>query len=112
MLGCGAVSKPLLFSEIARDLYGCNIPKKKVSLPAIYNNFINLLVTQFPPDRRLGRLKDFTHYFAANFTFGHHLALLVQNSRSVEEAKEKVGVFFEKEAAKETEARVLFQPCT
>ncbi|MBW1790795.1 MAG: tRNA-dihydrouridine synthase family protein [Deltaproteobacteria bacterium] len=112
MLGRGAVSKPWLFSEIARDLYGCKIPKKQVSLPAVYNNFINLLVTQFPVDRRLGRLKDFTHYFAANFTFGHHLALSVQNSRSVEEAKEKAGLFFEKEAAKETEARVLFQPCT
>jgi tRNA-dihydrouridine synthase len=112
MLGRGAVSKPWLFSEIARDLYGCKIPQKQLSLPAVYNNFINLLVTHFPADRRLGRLKDFTHYFASNFTFGHHLALSVQNSKSVEEAKEKAGLFFEKEAAKETEARVLFQSCS
>jgi len=103
MLGRGAISKPWIFAEIARDIYGCKIPKKQVSLPGIYNNFIDLLVTQFPADRRLGRLKDFTHYFAANFMFGHHLALSVQNSRSVEEAKEKGGLFFEKEAAKKTD---------
>jgi tRNA-dihydrouridine synthase len=43
MLGRGAVIKPWLFAEIARELYGCNIAEPAVSLPLVYNNFIDLI---------------------------------------------------------------------
>jgi tRNA-dihydrouridine synthase B len=54
-------------------------------------------VTHFPPERRLGRLKEFTHYFAGNFTFGHYLASRVQSSGSLDEARNKAGKFFDNE---------------
>jgi tRNA-dihydrouridine synthase B len=95
MLGRGAVIKPWLFAEIARDLYGCEIAKPAVSLPAIYGFFIGLLGELYRPEYRLGRLKQFTHYFAQNYKFGHHLATRVQASASVDEARERAGVFFE-----------------
>jgi tRNA-dihydrouridine synthase B len=95
MLGRGAVIKPWLFAEIARDLYGCNIAEPTVSLPVVYNNFIDLVNELFRPERRLGRLKEFTHYFAKNYKFGHQLGCRVQNSNSVDEAKERAGMFFE-----------------
>lgn len=95
MLGRGAVIKPWLFAEIARDLYGSNIVEPKVFLPAVYGNFIDFITELFRPERRLGRLKEFTHYFAGNYKFGHQLSTRIQNSKSVEEARERAGIFFE-----------------
>jgi len=94
MLGRGAVIKPWLFAEIARDLYGCNIASPAVSLPVLYGNFIDLINELFRPERRLGRLKEFTHYFAGNYKFGHQLGCCVQSSSSVDEARERAGIFF------------------
>ncbi|HID70392.1 MAG TPA: tRNA-dihydrouridine synthase family protein [Desulfobacterales bacterium] len=94
MLGRGAVCKPWLFADIAKSLYNHNIPAE-VPLDKIYFRFAELLEERFQPERRIGRLKQFTHYFAGNFTFGHHLASRVQNSKSIEEATEKAADFFD-----------------
>ena len=95
MLGRGAVIRPWLFAEIARDIYGSQIPEPAVSLPGLYCSFIDLLNGLFRPERRLGRLKEFTHYFARNYKFGHRLAFRIQSSSSVDEARERAGIFFE-----------------
>jgi len=95
MLGRGAVVRPWLFAEIARDLYNSEIAKPEVTLPAIYGRFIDLLSELFRPEFRLGRLKQFTHYFAQNYKFGHHLASRIQTSMSVDEARDRARVFFE-----------------
>ena len=95
MLGRGAVIKPWLFAEIARELYGCDIVGPEVFLPAIYGSFIDHINEFFRPERRLGRLKEFTHYFARNYKFGLLLSSGIQNSNSVEEARERAGIFFE-----------------
>ena len=95
MLGRGAVVKPWLFAEIARELYNCNIVGPAVFLPVVYGNFMDLTNELFQPERRLGRLKEFTHYFARNYKFGHQLSSRIQSSNSVEEAKERAAIFFE-----------------
>jgi tRNA-dihydrouridine synthase len=95
MLGRGAVIRPWLFSEIARDVYQCEVADSAVSLPELFGAFIDHLNGLFRPEYRLGRLKEFTHYFARNYQFGHHLASRVQSSASVEEARERAGIFFE-----------------
>ncbi len=95
MLGRGAAIKPWLFADIARDVFGCAIAEKTASLPAMYHAFIDLLKGHFRPEHRLGRLKEFTHYFARNYAFGHHLASRVQSSTSVDEARERAALFFE-----------------
>jgi nifR3 family TIM-barrel protein len=94
MLGRGAVIKPWLFAEIGREVYGRDIAESAVSLPGIYGDFIDHLEL-FRPPYRLGRLKEFTHYFARNYQFGHLLASRVQSSQSVDEARERAGTFFE-----------------
>ena len=83
MLGRGAVCRPWLFAEIAREIYGVSCSPTSLSLTDIYFRFVQLL-ERFRPERRLGRLKQFTHYYGQNFTFGHHLAIAVQTSSSVE----------------------------
>lgn len=92
MIGRGAVCRPWLFAEIAREIYGLPCPPPSLSLADIYFRFVHLL-ERFRPERRLGRLKQFTHYYGQNFTFGHHLAIAVQTSVSVDQAVERAGEF-------------------
>ena len=94
MLGRGAAIKPWLFAEISRVLCGSTIEAPAVSLPSVYTGFIDQLKALFRPEYRLGRLKEFTHYFARNYKFGHYLASRVQSSASVDEAEERAAGFF------------------
>ncbi len=94
MIGRGAAIKPWLAGDIAREIYGQKI-RQRPSLREMYMRFMDLLEERFQPERRLGRLKQFTHYYAENFAFGHHLASRVQCARSMDEARNKAGKFFE-----------------
>lgn len=96
MIGRGAVQWPWLISAIARDIYGHKSPLAYSSPEQLYFTYIDLLIARFPPERRLGRLKQFTHYFAASLPFGHSLASTIQSSGSMEEARTRAAVFFEK----------------
>lgn len=93
MIGRAAPQKPWLFADIAAELYGVSVKVDDINLPAIYGRFTSGL-TRFRPERRLGRLKEFTHYFALNYAFGHHLAMGVQKSRSITEAWRQAIDFF------------------
>ena len=94
MIGRAAATAPWLFALLARDIYKMDIPMPEVFLPGLYQNFIVALVERFQPERRLGRLKEFTHYFAKNYFFGHHLASKVQASITLEEAWLRAVAFF------------------
>jgi tRNA-dihydrouridine synthase B len=97
MIGRGAAVRPWLFAEIAREIYGTSNLFADGSEPLpqeIYFRFIRLL-ERFRPERRLGRLKQFTHYYGGNFTYGHHLAIAVQTSISVDQAVERALHFFQ-----------------
>jgi tRNA-dihydrouridine synthase len=94
MIGRAAPQSPWLFAEIAREVYGCPLPGREVVLEEIFMDFAGELAARFPVERRLGRLKEFTHYFARNFAYGHHLASAVQAGRSLQEAVEAGRAFF------------------
>ena len=94
MLGRGAVERPWLCAEIAREVYGIDSGPSKREAPEIYAHFITLLEQRFAPERQLGRLKQFTRYFAASFVFGHHFAASIQNSNSIAEARHRAAAFF------------------
>lgn len=95
MIGRGAVVRPWLFAEIARTLYGLTISATPPEPEGVYLRFVELLA-RFRPERRLGRLKQFTHYYGKNFPFGHHLAIDVQTSSTLDQAVERARHFFEK----------------
>ncbi|NOQ45730.1 MAG: tRNA-dihydrouridine synthase family protein [Desulfobulbaceae bacterium] len=103
MIGRAAAQSPWLFADMAKEVYGADISLREISLPGIYGQFVQALVERFRPERRLGRLKEFTHYFALNYPFGHHLASRVQSSRSVEEACTRAVIFFEQSDPKQVD---------
>ena len=94
MIGRGAVEKPWLCADIAREIYGVPISCQHRSDVEIFFKFISLLEQRFAPERRLGRLKQFTTYYAAPFTFGHHLAASIQSSNTIDQAKQRAAEFF------------------
>lgn len=96
MLGRAAAQQPWLFAEIAKELYGWEGEAPALSRPAVYFRFVANLEENFPPERRLGRLKEFSHYFARNYPFGLRLAAAVQSSETMDQAMERAAVFFAK----------------
>lgn len=86
MIGRQAAVQPWIFAELAREIYQCPLAQPKVCLPQVYAQFVMALEERFQPDRRLGRLKEFTHYFAKNYFFGHHLASKVQSAATMPSA--------------------------
>ncbi len=109
MLGRGVVIRPWLFAEIAGSVFGGDITECVVSLPDVFAAFLEALNADYRPIYRLGRLKEFTHYFARNYKFGHSLASRVQSSSSMDEARERAEKFFannSKESMAATGARV------
>jgi tRNA-dihydrouridine synthase B len=94
MLGRGAAIRPWLFVEITRSVFGGDIAEPEVFLPDVYSAFLEALNADYRPIYRLGRLKEFTHYFARNYKFGHYLATRIQSCSSMDEARERADTFF------------------
>lgn len=94
MLGRGAACRPWLFADIAREIYGLPVCGTGRDGQQLYGRFTDLLEERFPAERRLGRLKQFTHYYARNYQFGHLLAISVQKSETLSAAKRQAEQFF------------------
>jgi tRNA-dihydrouridine synthase B len=92
MIGRAAVVRPWIFAEIHQALYG-GPPVFPLQLSEVFHRFTSALEQRFHPERRLGRLKEFTHYFARNFAFGHHLASAVQSAEDWHQAVGRAEAF-------------------
>jgi len=98
MIGRAAAAKPWIFSDISQVIYGMADKEENPALESVYFRFVELLGERFAVERRLGRLKQFTHYFAENYQFGHQLATSVQTSHSIGQAMERANAFFDQSA--------------
>ena len=94
MIGRGGMENPWLFGQVASSVYGVTRGGRAYTHEQLYLRFIELLAERFAPERRLGRLKEFTHYFSKAYPFGHYLASQVQMSQTVGEAAERAQEFF------------------
>ncbi len=81
MMGRACVQKPWIFGEIMGQEFEIN----RDFLVDLYSRMLNLYTSFFPPEKVLGRVKEFTWYFSKNLKFGHYFASKVQASKSVEE---------------------------
>ena len=115
MIGRQAAAAPWIFADIARDLYGFAPPASPDdaprSPPETWRRFADALEARFPPERRLGRLKEFTHHFAKNFFFGHHLASRVQGAADFAEARDRASEFFARQPEERDAITNLEEAC-
>ena len=77
MIGRIAVVKPWIFRDFGK-------PAAPVDCTAVWEAFYGYVLEDFPKEKAIGRLKEFTKYFAQNFLFGHELASRVQSAQSLE----------------------------
>lgn len=101
MVGRAAVEKPWLCSEIAHHIYGTKSNVGEKTKKDVFFDFFYLLEERFPAEKRLGRLKQFSRYYAASFKFGHQLTSCILRSESMVEARERSDYFFTKTAPEE-----------
>lgn len=94
MIGRGAAVRPWICKDIARQCFDYRASHPSWSEKDVFMRFIALLEERFPPERRLGRLKQFAHYFASSFPFGHQFAFRIQNSATMEHAAREALQFF------------------
>jgi tRNA-dihydrouridine synthase len=86
MIGRIAVVKPWLFRDFGKD-------PGPVDYAAIWETFYRYVLEDFPREKAIGRIKEFTKYFAQNFLFGHELASRVQSAHSLEILHERAMAF-------------------
>ena len=81
MLGRIVAQKPWIFREFA------GLPPVEIHLAEVWDRLYRYTLEDLPPERAIGRLKEFTAYFSNNFFFGHELFKACQKARSVFEIR-------------------------
>jgi len=79
MLGRMVVVKPWIFLE-------CAGYKPKVDYAEVWERFYGYVMEDFPPERAIGRIKEFSAYYARNFFYSHEFFKAVQNALTLDEA--------------------------
>jgi tRNA-dihydrouridine synthase B len=92
MIGRQAAVRPWLFRDWAT---GKEHPALQIDFKEIWGRYFNYVNEDFPPERAIGRLKEFSKYYSCNFFFGHQFQTMTQNSRSLLEMHEKAMGFLD-----------------
>jgi len=89
MIGRAAVTRPWIFQEL------CGITVT-VDYRQVWDDFYRYTLEDFSHERAIGKIKEFTVYYAANFMFGHELFRRVQSAPNLETVYERAHDFFKK----------------
>ncbi len=88
MIGRASVTKPWIFRTMAGET-------PHIDLKEVWLRFFNYTIEDFPPEKAIGRIKEFTIHYAKNFFFGHELFRAVQPSPDLALLKERAVAFFD-----------------
>jgi tRNA-dihydrouridine synthase B len=77
MIGRMAVVKPWIFGELSDKPIVIDYAKT-------WSTFYHYVLEDFPPEKAIGRIKEFSKYFAQNFLFGHEFYRGIQAASSLE----------------------------
>lgn len=86
MIGRMAVIKPWIFQEFCGQ-------KLQLDYNEVWQRHVDYICEDFPPEKGIGRIKEFTSYYARNFFFGHELFRVVQGAQSIEAIRQKATEF-------------------
>ena len=86
MIGRMAVVKPWIFREFSND---CPV----INHLDVWNRFFDYTLDDFRPEKAIGRIKEFSAYYARNFKFGHELFKRAQGAESLDILKKRANEF-------------------
>lgn len=86
MIGRAAVAMPWIFRQITDG-------PVEVDYLDVWSRYFEYVQDDFPPEKALGRCKEFTGYFARNFFFGHQLDTIARSSPNLDVLREKTVEF-------------------
>jgi tRNA-dihydrouridine synthase len=89
MLGRIVAQKPWIFGEFTGR------PCAEIRHAEIWDRLYRYTLEDLPPERAIGRMKEFTTYFSKNFFFGHELFKRCQRARNIVEIREAAMSFLE-----------------
>jgi tRNA-dihydrouridine synthase len=85
MVGRASVTKPWIFQCL-------NGQKPNIDLKEVWMRFYSYTCEDFPPEKAIGRIKEFTIYYSKNFFFGHELFRAVQPSPNLDMLKKELSI--------------------
>lgn len=100
MIGRMAAVKPWIFCEFTAKAMA-------IDYVDVWNRFYEYTCEDFRPEKALGRIKEFTAYFARNFIYGHELFRRVQSAPDLAAIKNRASEFLEASPAVEKEPSVM-----
>jgi tRNA-dihydrouridine synthase B len=100
MIGRMAAVKPWIFREFGGETI-------KTDYLDVWTRFYEYVCEDFRPEKAIGRIKEFTAYFARNFIYGHELFRKVQSAPDLTAIKERAAEFLLMPPAVEREPSVM-----
>ena len=97
MIGRAAIVKPWIFLEISDPDFSFPLEQDgfTVTYRDVWKTLFKYTLEDFPAEKAIGRIKEFTAYFARNFFFGHELYRAVQGAKNLENLYDAAMAFFE-----------------
>ncbi len=89
MLGRIVAQKPWIFREFSGH------PLPEIDYAEIWLRLYRYTLEDLPPEKAIGRLKEFTTYYSNNFFFGHELYRGCLKARTVPEIRDAAVRFFD-----------------
>jgi len=86
MIGRMSAVKPWIFSEFNKGTVS-------IDYKEVWNRHVDYICEDFPPEKGIGRIKEFTSYYARNFFFGHELFRAVQSAPDIDLLRKKANDF-------------------
>jgi tRNA-dihydrouridine synthase B len=100
MIGRFAAVKPWIFGEFAGE-------RRAIDYRDAWARFYEYTCEDFRPEKAVGRLKEFTAYFARNFVYGHELFRKVQPAPDLPTLKKRALEFLSASPAVEKKPSVM-----
>jgi tRNA-dihydrouridine synthase B len=84
MIGRQAVVRPWIFRELS-----AGVAQETIDYAEVWKRYFEYVNDDFPPEKAIGRLKEFTKYYSCNFFFGHLLKSMSQGAPSLDSLYER-----------------------
>lgn len=88
MIGRAAVIKPWIFAKLRGG-------DPEINYCEVWDTFYHFTLDDFTPERAVGKIKEFTTFFARNFFFGHELFRRVQPENDLAEMRKRALEFLD-----------------